>query len=233
MLDFLGNLIYMLYSLIGSYGCVMLIMGIVVGLLAIPRDFEKLKTYKIKRRVLPQIKRIEEETEDEGARAIEISKVYKDNGYSFVKEAVSTVIMSVLSTVIFLTVFSPYEHIGIPEDYTEQFFVYKNIFGKSFNAILPIITTIFSVFAGRIGQPLNQLNRKDITTGLITSFIIYYAFSCIATPLYAIYFFGSSIGNVISGILLCQPRRKAYKETLEYERQEQEKTSKKTTEEEA
>lgn len=217
MLDFLGSFIYRFYSLTGSYGYVMLITGILVGLMTLPRDFEKLKTYKLKRKLLPQIQKIEAETDDEGERAIRISRVYKDNGYSFVKEAVITGIMSILSFLVFLIVFSPYEHIGIPTNYTESFFVYGNIFGKSTNAILPLVTAVFSSLAGKVGQPADQIQIKGILIGIFTSFVVYYAFSCIATPLYAIYFFGSSIGSVISGIILCLPRRKAYREAIHQE----------------
>ena len=210
MLNFIGNIINNLYNIIGNYTLVLILVGCFVSLINIYPKIVKLKGYIQREKLNPQVEEIKKKNLPKDQEEMEIGELFQSQNYNPILVNLPNFIFGILSIMLFMVVLSPDIYIGIPKNFSESFWYYDNIFEKSFDIIMPLLTAIIQTISPLLGQPLQIIDKKQTITNFVVSVIMYLVFGSIICHLYIIYCFGLAIGNIITDTILIYPRRKKF-----------------------
>lgn len=207
MSNFIGIIIKSLFNLIGNYAIVLILIGIVVTLLQLYPQILKLLAYKKRIDLNPKVEEIKAMNLPKNEEEEKIGELFINNNYNPILSSIPTFIIGIVTFLIFLVMIRPYQYIGLPDDYTQSFLYYDNIFEKSSDFIIPIIVILLRTISPILGKPIHLIDKKQILTNfLITSFTVI-IFANVTFHVYIIYCLGLSIGSFLVNLILMIPRR--------------------------
>lgn len=210
MLYFFGHIINTLYNVIGNYSFTLIVIGLIMGLLRIINQAIALNGYNIKKKLEPQINKINSSNISDEEKIQKINTLLMDNKFNMMPAKIITIFIALFSMTIFVVMLNPYEYIGISKTFTESFLIYENIFDTSLDLIMPFIIVVIHLFSAEIGKPLKLINKKELLLKFAMAYFTYTVFGSILMHVYIIYYLGIMLGGLISSIIMIKPRRKAY-----------------------